>query len=55
MSGTTTTTKFTEDEEKRIEAAVEDFNKKVREAEIEAEINNRIFEAQRQQPGYKYS
>jgi len=50
-----TSVNFTEEEEKRIQEEVEAYNKKVREAQIEAEINNRIFEVQRNTPGYRYS
>ncbi len=46
--------KFTPEEEKRIQAAVDAQKQKEREALIEAEIRNRILDAQRGKPGYNY-
>jgi hypothetical protein len=46
---------FTSDEEKRIQAEMEEYNRKAREAEIESEIRNRILDAQRQEPGKRYN
>lgn len=43
---------FTPEEEARIEAEVQAYKEKARQAEIEAEIQNRILDAQRTQPGY---
>jgi hypothetical protein len=45
---------FTKAEEKRIEAEVQAYQEKVREAEIQAEINNRILDAERKQPGKRF-
>ena len=45
---------FTEEEEKRIQDEVDNHFKKVREAEVQAEINNRILEEQRKRPGYQF-
>ena len=46
--------KFTPEEEARIQAEVKAYQDKVRQAEIDAEIRNRILDAERQQPGKKY-
>lgn len=45
---------FTNEEEKRMEAEVKAYQQKVREAEIQAEINNRILDAERKQPGKRF-
>ena len=45
---------FTEAEEARIQKEVKAYQEKVREAEIQAEIQNRILDAQRTKPGYRY-
>lgn len=45
---------FTTDEERKIQEAVKAHNEKVRQAEIDAEIRNRIADEQRTKPGYKY-
>ena len=45
---------FTAEEEARIQAAVKEQQDKIREAEIQAEIQNRLMDAQRKKPGYKY-
>jgi hypothetical protein len=46
--------KFTAAEEKRIQEEVKAYKIKAREAEIQAEIRNRILDEQRQTPGSKY-
>lgn len=46
--------KFTPEEEARIEAEVKAYQEKARQAEIDAEIRNRILDAERQQPGKRY-
>ena len=46
---------FTSDEERRIQAELEEYNKRAREAEIESEIRNRILDAEKQQPGKRYN
>lgn len=46
--------KFTPEEEKRIQEAVEENLKKAREREIEEEIMRRTLDAQRGTPGYNY-
>lgn len=51
---TSSSQSFTSDEEIRIQAEVEAYLKKAREAEIESEIRNRILDAERQQPGKRY-
>lgn len=43
---------FTPEEEARIEAEVQAYKEKARQTEIEAEIQNRILDSQRTQPGY---
>ena len=45
---------FTKEEEERIQAAVKAQQDKIREAEIEMEIRNRVLDEQRKKPGYKY-
>lgn len=53
----TTTVKqpqFTPEEEKRIQEAVKAEQERIRQDMIEAEIRNRILDAQRGQPGYNY-
>lgn len=49
-----TTVKFTSDEEARIQAAVKAEEEKRRQELIDTEIRNRVLDAQRSQPGYKY-
>lgn len=44
--------KFTPEEEKRIQAEVKKKLKKDREAQIQAEINNRVAAARSKKPGY---
>lgn len=46
---------FTSEEEKRIQAEMEEHLRKVREAEIQSEIRNRILDAERQQPGKRFN
>jgi len=46
------TTTFTAEEEKKIRDAVEAEQERIRQAQIEAEIRNRMLDAQRRQPGY---
>ena len=48
------TIKFTPEEEKRIQEAVKADQERIRQDLIDAEIRNRILDAQRGQPGYKY-
>ena len=45
---------FNNDEEKRIQAEVAEYQKKAREAEIQTEIRNRILDAEKKLPGKKY-
>jgi len=45
---------FTPEEEKRIQAGVEAYQKKERENMIEEEIRNRIAESRRQKTGSRY-
>ena len=45
---------FTKEEEERIQAALKAQQDKIREAEIEMEILNRVLDEQRKKPGYKY-
>ena len=45
---------FTKEEEERIQAAIKAQQDKIREAEIEMEIRNRVLDEQRKKPGYKY-
>lgn len=49
-----TKTQFTKEEEARIQAAVNDYEKKAREEMIETEIRNRILDAQNSQAGHRY-
>ena len=42
---------FTPEELARIAAAVKEHNEKVRKEQIDAEIRNRILDAERKQPG----
>ena len=46
--------KFTAEEEKRIQEAVKAEQERIRKDLIDTEIRNRILDAQRMQPGYKY-
>lgn len=46
--------KFTAEEEAQIQAAVKAEQERIRQAEIEAEIRNRLLDAQRGKPGYNY-
>lgn len=46
--------KFTAEEEAQIQAAVKAEKDKIRQAEIEAEIRNRLQDEQRGKPGYNY-
>lgn len=46
--------KFTAEEERRIQEAVKQQEDKARQAEIDAEIRNRLLDAQRGKPGYNY-
>lgn len=46
--------KFTPEEEARIQAAVEEYQRREREEMIQTEIRNRIIEANRGKPGYSY-
>ena len=48
------TVQFTPEEQARIDAAVKEYQDKVKQAEIEAAIRNKILDAQSQQPGYRY-
>lgn len=43
--------KFSPEEEKRIQEAIKEYNERIRQAEIDAEIRNRILDAERKQPG----
>lgn len=45
---------FNNDEEKRIQVEIDEYQKKAREADIQNEIRNRIIDAERKQPGKKY-
>jgi len=45
--------KFTSEEQAKIEAALQAEKERIRQAEIEAEIRNRMLDEQRKQPGYK--
>lgn len=45
---------FTPEEQALIEAAVKEQDKKLRDAEIETAIQNRIMDENRDKPGYKY-
>jgi gas vesicle protein len=54
MSEANKSTSFTSDEQKRIETEVKTYQEKAREAEVESEIRNRILDAQRELPGYRY-
>ena len=55
MADTTATNKkFTPEEEARIQQAVQAEVDKARQAEIDAEIRNRVLDAQRGKPGYNY-
>ena len=45
---------FTPEEEKKIQEAVKAQEEKARQAEIDAEIRNRLLDAQRGKPGYNY-
>jgi hypothetical protein len=47
-------TKFTPEEEALIKAVVKEQQDKIRVAEIQAEIQNRLMDEQRKKPGYKY-
>ena len=47
-------TSFTNTEEQRIQDEVAAYAKKVREAEIQSEINNRILDAEKKQPGKRF-
>lgn len=47
-------TQFTKEEEARIKAAVDEYQKKAREELIDTEIRNRILDAQNSQPGHRY-
>ncbi|MCM1221776.1 MAG: hypothetical protein NC548_45630 [Lachnospiraceae bacterium] len=49
-----TNTQFTKEEEARIQAAVDEAQKKAREELIETEIRNRILDAQNSQAGHRY-
>jgi len=50
-----TTTEFNIDEQKRIQEEVQKYNEQVRQAAIECEIRNQIFEMDRQTPGKRFS
>ena len=47
-------TKFTPEEEKIIQAAVQAEEDRAREIQLQDEIRNRILDAQRGKPGYNY-
>lgn len=47
-------TKFTSEEECLIQEEVEKYKRQSREAEIQAEIMNRVSDVQRNTPGSKY-
>lgn len=47
-------TEFTPEEEALIKAAMEEQDKKLREAQLDNEIQNRIMDENRGKPGYKY-
>ena len=49
-----TNSTFTAEEEARIQAEVEAYQQKVREAEIEAAARNRILDEEHKQPGKRY-
>jgi len=49
-----TNKQFTPEEEKKIQDAVKQQEDKARQAEIDAEIRNRILDEQRGKPGYNY-
>lgn len=53
MSKSTTTSKFTAEEEAKIAAAIKAEKEKAKQAEIDAEIRNRLLDIQRTQPGYR--
>ena len=46
--------KFTPEEEKKIQEAVKNSIDASRQAEIDAEIRNRILDQQNNTPGYRY-
>lgn len=50
----TQTSKFTAEEEARIQAEIKAMEEKRRLANLEAEARNRMLDKQREQPGYKY-
>lgn len=45
---------FTPEEELRIQNEIKMYQEKAREAEIQAEIRNRILDAERQEPGKRF-
>ena len=47
-------TTFTAEEQARIDAEVKAAQEKAKQAQIDAAIRNKILDAQRQQPGYRY-
>lgn len=54
MAQTQKTSKFTAEEEAKIQAQIKAAEELRRQAELEAEARNRLLDKQRQQPGYKY-
>ena len=46
--------KFSKSEEEYIKSQVEKYQSLQKQAEIDAEIRNRILDAQREMPGYRY-
>jgi len=51
---TNNSSKFTPEEQARIDAEVKAYQEKVRQAEIEAAIRNKILDEQSKKPGYQY-
>ena len=54
MSGTSSNTNFTAEEQAKIDAEVQAAKDRARQAEIDAAIRNKFLDDQRNQPGYKY-
>jgi hypothetical protein len=50
----TSSTQLTVEEQKRVEEEVQKYNEAQRQAYIECEIRNQIFEIQRQTPGTRF-
>lgn len=50
----TSSTQLTAEEQKRVEEEVQKYNEAQRQAYVECEIRNQIFEIQRQTPGTRF-